>query len=137
MATRVPDARRNGIVDSVVDALDAGAAAGKVEIRTGSQPADADDAATGTLLATATCSDPAFGSAASGTATANAIAAVAAVATGTAGWFRALDSDNNKVLDGSITATGGGGDMELNTTSLVSGVDFDITSWTVTCPAST
>lgn len=135
MATRVPDARRNAIVDSVVDALDAGSGAGKVEIRTGSQPADADDAATGTLLATCTLSDPAFGAAASGSASANAIAAVAAVATGTAGWFRALDSDNNKVLDGSVTATGGGGDMELNTTSLVSGVDVDLTSWSVTMPA--
>jgi hypothetical protein len=135
VATRVPDARRNAMVDTVVDALDAGAAAGKVEIRSGSQPADADDAASGTLLATITLSDPAFGAASAGTATANAIAAVAATTTGTAGWFRALDSDNNKVLDGSVTATGGGGDMELNTVSLTSGVDVDITTWTVTQPA--
>lgn len=135
MATRVPDARRNAIVDSVVDALDAGAGAGTIKIYTGSQPADADDAETGTLLATIPCSDPAFGSASAGSASANAIAPVAASATGTAGWFRAEDSTGANVLDGNITATGGGGNMELNSTSLVSGVDVDITTWTVTMPA--
>lgn len=136
MATRIPDAVRNAVVDAVVDRLDAGAAAGKVEIRTGAQPADADDAATGTLLATITLGDPAFGAAAAGVATANAIATDTGDAAGTAGWFRALDSDNNKVIDGDITATGGGGDMELNTTTISVGVDIDITSWTVTAPAS-
>lgn len=135
MASRVPDAVRNAMVDAVVDRLDAGSGAGTVKIYTGSQPADADDAPSGTLLCTLTLGDPAFGSAASGVATANAVAAVAAAATGTAGWFRAADSDGNKVLDGSVTATGGGGDMTLNTVSVVSGVDVQITSWTVTQPA--
>jgi hypothetical protein len=134
MATRLPANVRNAMVDAVVDLLDAGAGAGTVEIRTGAQPA-AGAAATGTLLATATLSDPAFGASASGTATAAAIAAVAAVADGTAGWFRAKDSDGNMVIDGSITETGGGGDMELNTDQLSTGVDFDITAWTVTQPS--
>lgn len=135
MATRVPDAVRNAMVDAVVDRLDAGAAAGKVRIYTGAQPADADDAASGTLLVEIPLPDPAFGAAAAGSAAANAIAAAAATQAGNAGWFRALDSDNNKVLDGSVTATGGGGDMELNTVALVAGVDVDITTWTVTQPA--
>lgn len=135
MATRVPDARRNAIVDSVVDALDAGAGAGIIRIYSGAQPATADTAPSGTLLATITLPDPAFGAAAAGSASAGAIAAAAATTTGTAGWFRALDSALVTVLDGSVTATGGGGDMQLNTTSLVSGVDVDITTWTVTMPA--
>lgn len=135
MATRIPTARRNGAADSVVDALDAGAGAGTIEIRTGSQPASANDAATGTVLATLTLGDPAFGAAASGVATANAIAAVTGSAAGTAGWFRAKDSDGNTVIDGSVTATGGGGDMELNTTTISVGVDVEVTAWTVTMPA--
>jgi hypothetical protein len=135
MATRIATASRNVAADAVVDRLDAGGA-GTVEIRTGTQPATAEDAATGTLLATLTLPNPAFGSAAAGVATANAIAAVAAVATNTAGWFRAKSGGGATVLDGSCTATGGGGDMQLNSTSLTSGVNVQITSWVVTMPAA-
>jgi len=127
-------AMRNNLTNLVVDALDAGAAAGTVKIYTGSQPASANDAASGTLLVTITCSNPAFGASASGTATASAIAAVNASVTGTAGWFRAADSNGLTVMDGTCTATGGGGEMELSTLSLVSGVPVDITDWTVTAP---
>lgn len=135
MATRIPTGRRNAACDSVVDALDAGAGAGTVDIRTGSQPASANDAATGTLLATLTLADPAFGAASSGVATAATIAATTGLAAGDAGWFRAKDSSGNAVLDGSVTATGGGGDMELNTVTISVGVDVEITAWTVTMPA--
>lgn len=135
MATRIPTASRNAAADAVVDRLDAGAAAGTVEIRTGAQPASANDAATGTVLATFTLADPAFGAAASGVATASAIAAVVGAAAGDAGWFRAYDSDSNTVIDGSVTATGGGGQLELNTVTISVGVDVEITAWTVTMPA--
>jgi len=135
MATRIATASQNGACDAIVDRCDAGGA-GSVEIRTGSQPATANDAATGTLLATLTLPNPAFGASSAGVATANAISAVAASATGTAGWFRAKSGGAATVLDGSATATGGGGDMQLNSTSLVSGVNVQITSWTVTMPAA-
>lgn len=138
MATRIPTNSRNAAADAVVDRLDAGAGAGKVRIYTGSQPASANDAATGTLLVDIPLNDPAFGAAATGVATMDdtPTPSANAGATGTAGWFRALDSDDNTVIDGSVTATGGGGDMELNTTSLVSGVAVSITAWTVTMPAA-
>jgi hypothetical protein len=133
MATRIPDAVRNAIVDLVVDRLDAGAGVGTVEIRSGSQPADADDAETGTLLAEVPLNDPAFGAASGGSAAADVAPALATtgLAAGTAGWFRAKDSNSVTVLDGSVTATGGGGDMELNTTTISIGVDVEITSWNV------
>jgi hypothetical protein len=135
MATRIATATRNAAADAVVDRLDVGGA-GSVEVRSGSQPATADDTATGTLLATVTLPATAFGSASGGVATANAISAVTAAASGTAGWFRAKSGGGSTVLDGSITATGGGGDMTLNNTSLTSGVSFQVTSWTVTMPAA-
>lgn len=137
MTMRFIAATRNALTDLLVDRMDAGAAAGTVKIYTGSQPASAADAASGTLLVTITCSDPAFGNSGAvtaGTATANAIAAVNAAATGTAGWFRAADSNGLVVEDGTCTATGGGGEMELSTLSLVSGVPVDITAWDVTAP---
>lgn len=136
MALSLATAARNAMCDALVDLLDAGAAAAKIEIRSGTRPANPNTAATGTLLATVTLIDPAFGSAASGVATLSDPAAVTAVATGTATWFRAMDSNNNAVMDGDVTATGGGGDLTLATTSITSGLSVDITGGTVTVPVS-
>lgn len=136
MATRIPNATRSAAANAVVDLLDAGAAEGYIEIRSGSQPADPDDAASGSVLATIPLGDPAFGAAANGVATANSIDVVQGTGSGTAGWFRAYDSDANSVVDGSVTASGGGGDMTLNTTTISVGIDIAVTSWTVTMPAS-
>lgn len=138
MATRIATATRNAAADAVTALLNGGSAAGYVQIRSGTQPATGNDAASGVLLATVTLNDPAFGAASTGTATADVSPALtaAAVATNTAGWFRAFDSNDVAVLDGSATATGGGGDMQLNTTSLVTAVDVTITAWTITMPAA-
>lgn len=137
MALRIPTASRNAACDAVVDRLDAGAAAGTIDVRTGSQPASANDAATGTLLATFTLADPAFAAAVTGVADIDADPdlATTGVAAGTAGWFRAKDSDGNTVFDGAVTATGGGGELELSTTTISVGLDVFITAGTVTMPA--
>lgn len=136
MAFRIPTAARNAACDAVVDLLDAGAGAATIEVRTGSQPASANDAASGTLLATFTLADPAFGGAASGVATlASAPRTTTGAAAGTAGWFRAKDSTGATVFDGSVTATGGGGDLTLNTTTISIGLTVELTSGTVTMPA--
>jgi hypothetical protein len=136
MALSLATTARNAMCDALVDLIDAGAAAGTIQIRTGTRPANPNTAATGTLLATVTLIDPAFGSAASGVATLSDPVAVTAVATGTATWFRALDSNSNAVMDGDVTATGGGGDLTLATTSITSGLSVDITGGTVTVPVS-
>jgi len=130
-------AARNAAADAVVDLVDAGAGAGVIEIRTGAAPSSANDADTGTLLATLTFSDPAFGAASSGQATASSITQdSSADATGTAGHFRVKDSNGNTVFQGSITTTGGGGVMQLVTTSITAGQPVQITSFTYTQPAS-
>lgn len=138
MAVRIPTATRNAACDAVVDLVDGGSGGGLVRIYTGSQPASANDAATGTLLVTITLNDPAFGAASTGVATLDVDPALSATAvdTGTAGWFRMLDSSAATVLDGSVTATGGGGDLTLASTSVASGATVSITSGTVTMPAA-
>lgn len=136
MPIRLSTAARNASTDAVVDLIDAGPGPGVLEVRTGSQPASANDAATGTLLATVAFADPAFGASATGTASVTDPASVNAVATGVAGWFRVKDSSGNAVFDGSVTATGGGGDLQLSSTSLTSGSAVDIsTPSTYTTPA--
>ena len=144
MATRISNAGAIAACDALVDLLDAGAGAATIQIRTGSQPAGPDAAATGTLLGTLTCSDPAFGNAADATpgaiATASAITSdTTADATGTAGWFRALDSDANAIIDGSIALASVSpivADMTMDDTSVVAGGTIAVSSWTVTMPES-
>lgn len=139
MGITLPTAVRNAAVDAVVDRIDAGAGAGTIAIYTTPRPA-ATDAATGTLLATFTCADPAFdagGTAGAGIATLDATPALSAVgvAAGDAAWFRVRDSNNTTVFDGKVTATGAGGDLTLDTVTVSVGLTVTITSGTITMPA--
>lgn len=135
MTIGLATATRNAAADAVVDLFDAGAGAGTIQIRSGTRPTTANDTATGTLLATVTLIDPAFGSASSGVAALTNPAAVTAAAAGTATWFRGLDSNSATVMDGSVSATGGGGDLELNTTTISVGLTVDVTGGSLTMPA--
>ena len=124
----------------MVDAADAGSGAGVVEIRTGTQPASANDAASGTLLGTVTLNDAAFGAggaSVAGRADLDVDPEITgtAVADGTAGWARMKDSTGGTVLDGSVTASGGGGDFIMATTTVTIGLTLRLTSGTVTMPA--
>lgn len=128
--------------DSIVDLLDGGGAAGTLQIYDSTQPTDL-DATLGnqTLLAELTLSDPAFGNAADnnpgGKATANSISDdTSANASGTATWFTGLDSNGNRIVAGDASATGGGGDLQLDSTSISAGATVSVTSWTITMPES-
>lgn len=132
MTTRISTGARNAAVNAITALLNGG----KVEIRTGSQPASVGTAATGTLLATLPLSATAFATASNGSASANAITSdTAADASGAAGWFRGYDSAAGGVIDGSITATGGGGDMTLATVSIVQDGTVSMTAWTISLGA--
>jgi hypothetical protein len=131
MAVRLYAAPTNAATNAIVDTLNSGF----IQIRTGSQPA-IEGALTGTLLATVSLAATAFGDAvASGglsTATAGTITGdSAADATGTAGYFAVLASNGTTVeFTGTVTATGGGGDMTLVTTSITTGQPVTISSFT-------
>lgn len=131
MTTRYNDALRNVGADAIADQFDGGT----IKIYTGSQPAGAGDATAETLLCTVDIPTPAFGNAAGGVASKTGTWVGVAVATGTAGWFRMEDSGNTLVHDGSITATGGGGEIELATTSINTDGVVVINSATITQPA--
>lgn len=108
---------RNNMMDEITTFV---STSGKIKIYAGTQPAGG-GSPTGSLLATLTCNATAFaGAATGGVLTLNSITQdSAADATGTATWFRLTKSDDTWVLDGDITATGGGGDLELDNTSIV------------------
>lgn len=138
MTIRLPIATRNAISNTMTTQLDAGAGAGLVNVYSGAQPASADIAATGTLLATFTLNDPSFGGSAAGMITLDVSPAVTTtgLAAADAGWFRATDSTGATVMDGSVTVTGGGGDLTMSTITVSVGLTLQLTSGTITTPAS-
>ena len=127
----------NAAANAVVDLCDAGAGAATLKIYSGSLPADGDTTPAGTLLATVALADPAFGNADAGVSSATDPDAVTISASGTAAVFIIEDSDGNNVMTGDVTATGGGGTLELATVALSSGADLDITGFTYTHPDGT
>jgi len=117
---------RTARASQIVAAIDAGAGAGKLRLYNGTRPATG--GAVTTLLAELTFSDP-CGTVTSGVLTFSAIASDASADnTGTATWFRIVDSTGAFVLDGTITGTGGGGDITMTSTSIQAGVTVDATS---------
>lgn len=126
MALTLMTATRNAACDAIVDLIDGGAGAGTLKFYT---------SAFGTLLATLTFTDPAFGAAATGTATAATITAdTSADATGTAAVWRIEDSNGADVLEG--TAGTSGADINFNTVSWTAGDNISVSSLTITVPAS-
>ena len=136
----ISNAAAQAACNAIVDLVDGGAGAGTLRIYSGTAPANADTALSGnTLLAQLTMSDPAFGSAADATPDALATASsitddTSADASGTASFFRVLDSNSNVIFQGDVTATGGGGDLELGTTSINAGETVSVTSLTFRVP---
>jgi hypothetical protein len=131
MTLTIANTVRTARNDVLVDSIDGGSP-GTIKIYSGTRPATPDTAITGTLLATVTCANPAFGNSSSGAATLTDPSSVNAVATGVATHFRAANSGGTAKFDGDVTATGGGGDLTLATTSITSGLSVDITGGTIT-----
>lgn len=136
MGLRLSVAARNAAANAAIDLLDTGAA-GTIKIYTGAQPTNPDTAIGAvTLLATFTLADPAFDAAVAGVKAIDAspVLETVGVADGTAAWFRAADSAGAPVFDGTVSATGGGGNLELNTTTISEDLDLSITGGTITMP---
>jgi hypothetical protein len=127
---------------------------GVLRIYSGTQPATADAAATGTLLLQVTVSSGAFnhGSATngldfelSGTSLVKSTAEVwsgIGLATGTAGWFRFCGnpSDAGEVsttlprIDGRVANTGG--ELNLSNTSITTGAVTTVDAWSLAFPST-
>lgn len=122
---------RNAKLDAVETAIGTSAV---LKIRTGAPPADCATADSGTVLATLTLPSDWMAAASSGSkAKSGTWEDTSADATGTAAHFRIYASDGTTVhAQGTITPTSGGGDMELDNTSIASGQSVTITGFTLT-----
>tara|TARA_R110000782_G_scaffold171076_1_gene262780 strand:- start:405 stop:806 length:402 start_codon:yes stop_codon:yes gene_type:complete len=103
-----------------------------LDFRTGSQPANCALANSGTQLGQITLPSDWLAVASSGSKAKLGIWTSTAIATGTAAHFRINSSDDTCHIQGSITAIGGGGDMELGTTSIITGQTVTVSTFILT-----
>lgn len=121
---------RNAQLDALETAVGTSAV---LKIRSGSAPANCAAADTGTVLATLNLPSDWMAAASSGSkAKSGTWEDAAADATGTAAHWRLYASDGTTChAQGTITATGGGGDMTLDNTSVATGQTVTVTSFTI------
>jgi hypothetical protein len=125
MSVTHPTAVRNAIADLVVDLLDGGAGDATLEMQTSGDV----EVATLTFAATA------FGAASNGSATAAAIVKETNAAGGTIAKARAKDGDATEIFACSVTATGGGGNIELGSVVISAGQEVSLSSLSYVAPA--
>ena len=139
MSLTLSNAARSAAADAVGNLIDVGTV-GKIRVYTTARAAGPDTAiGAQTLLVEFAVADPAFGAASSGVKTLDATPVLTGtgVAAGTATWFRVLDSANTAIIDGKVSASGGGGDMIISTTTVSIGLAVEITAGSLTMPAGT
>lgn len=123
MAAGYATGLRNAQLDAITTYAGAGA---KLRIYDGTRPATGGTATT--LLAEFTLGSPFAPAASGGVLSPTLPSAVNASASGTATWFRVVKADGTThVFDGSA-----GAEMTLNTSTVTSGLQVSVTSWTIT-----
>lgn len=123
MAT-LETAARNAACDAIVDLIDGGAGAGTLVFETSGD----------VEVATLTFSDPAFGNAAAGVATASSITSDTNATGGTIAQASFYDSNSAKILE--ATCGTSGAEINLSSLSIGAGDTVSVSSLTVTVPAS-
>jgi hypothetical protein len=134
-STRVSVAGRNAAIDALTALLNGG----RIEIRSGTKPADVATAPPdGVVLSDHTLGATAFAAAAAASANANAIGDDLVVnATGQASWYRAYRSAGNggaAVIDGTVGEAADNTNMTIDNKSMVAGIVASITAWSISLP---
>jgi hypothetical protein len=131
MALQLSTAVRNARLDAIETTIGTSPI---LKIRTGAAPAACATADSGTVLATCNLPSDWMGAASVGSkALSGTWQDTSADNTGTAGHFRIYDSGGTTChMQGTVTATGGGGDLQVDNTSFAAGQQFVISSFTLT-----
>jgi hypothetical protein len=122
------------VANAMLDAFETAIGVSAVlKIRTGAAPANCAAADSGTVLATVTLPSDWMAAASSRSkAKSGTWQDSSADATGTAAHFRLYASDGTTChAQGTVTATGGGGDMTVDNTSFATAQNFTITAFTL------
>jgi hypothetical protein len=136
MALQFSTTVRNAILNVIESTIGTSAV---LTVRSGSPPATCATADSGTLLASISLASDWADAASSGTKILSSLPVTDASinATGTAGHWRLYASDGTTChSQGTVVATGGSGDMIVDSTSFVAGQAFNVTAWTWTAPGA-
>lgn len=131
MTIQLSTAVRNARLDAIESAIGTSAV---MKIRTGAAPANAAAADSGTVVATLNLPADWMANAAGGAkAMSGSWTDASADASGTAAHFRLYDSTGSTChLQGTVSATGGGGDMTVDNVVFAAGQSFTVTSFSLT-----
>lgn len=131
MTIQLSTAVRNARLDVIETTVGTSAI---LKIRTGAQPASCATADSGTVLATLNLPSDWMAAAASGAKSKSGTwEDTSADASGTAAHFRLYASDGTTChLQGTVTATGGGGDMTVDNVVFAAAQAFTVTTFTLT-----
>lgn len=131
MAVQFSSAARNARLDAVEITVGASAI---LRIRTGAAPANCAAADSGTVLATLNLPSDWMAAASGGAkAKSGTWEDTSADAAGSAGHWRLYDSTGTTChVQGTVTATGGGGDMTVDNVVFAAGQAFSVTTFTLT-----
>ena len=134
MTIQLSVAARNAMLDAIETT--AGTAA-KLRILTGAPPANCAAAQTGTLLCELALPSDWMSNASGGTKSLTGSWAGTGAAAGTAAHYRIVDSAGTTCHEqGTVTATGGGGDLTLDNTNIASAQVVTITGKVLTAPGA-
>lgn len=129
MALQYSTSLRNNQLDQIETTIGTAAV---LRLYTGSPPADCATAASGTLLLSLSLPADWMAAASAGSKAKAGTWSGTASGAGTAGYFRVWDSGITACgIQGTVTATGGGGDMTLDNTSIANGQTVTVNTFTI------
>jgi hypothetical protein len=131
MTLKLSVAVQNARLDAIESTIGTGAI---MKIRTGAAPANVAAADSGTVLATLTLPSDWMAAASGGTkAKSGTWQDSSADAAGQAAHFRVYASDGTTAhMQGTVTVTGGGGDLTVDNDDFEAGQSFTVTGFTIT-----
>lgn len=130
MAVQLSDAVRDARIDQIETTI---GTAPFLDLRTGAQPADCSQADAGTELAHIALPSDWMAASSGGVAAKTGTWQGTGAAAGTAAHFRLKNTaDTVCHMQGSVTATSGGGDIELDNTTIAVSQTITITTFTLT-----
>lgn len=135
MALQFSDSVRNAWLDTFESTISTSAV---LKIRSGAVPATCATADSGTVLASLSLPSDWMAAASSGSkALSGTWEDSSNDASGSGAHFRLYASDGTTChMQGTVTASGGGGDLIVSTVTIVAGGDFTVTTFTLTAPGA-
>ena len=124
----------NTLANALLDRFDTEFPAGSfLDLRTG-LPAGAENTAGGTLLVTVTLPSTPWAAASAGSKAKNNTWSGTGLAIGSIGHYRLRNAAGTRIIEGTVTINGGGGDATVDNIAVTVSATITVTGFTYSCP---